>query len=99
MDRRLTALQQKIVYWRLDHPELPLSECVRQLGCSPTAVYKSVTNPRCIAKIKAVDDLIDDYRVMGIGERKRKLTEIARADLTDFVADDGVVTLKASPAL
>src|SRR3990167_610806 len=91
MARRLTALQEKIVYCRLDHPEWPLSEVVRHLKCSPTAVYKSVDNPRCKAKIDAVNALVDDYRVMGIRERKIKLTEIARATLPDFLDADGEV--------
>lgn len=99
INRRLTALQEKILMWRLDHPDGSLSECTRALKCSYTAVIKTTTNPRCIARVKEIKDMVDKAKVMSIQERQERLSEIGRARLTDFVDSEGTITLKPSSAL
>jgi hypothetical protein len=49
------------------------------------------------ARIKELKQKSEDASVMNLLERKRRLSDIARAVIPDFVGDDGIKVTKDSP--
>ena len=56
-----------------------------------------LTNPNIKARLKELQQAAEDAAVMTVVERKRKLSVIGRAELTDFIVDDEPVLSKNTP--
>lgn len=98
--RRLTSLQEKILYYRMEHPEMSLTQVTTNLNCSYTAVIKTTTNPACVAFEQEIKAMMDKRLIMGLEERQRRLSVHGRAVITDFVQPDGSITIdKDNPAI
>ncbi len=91
--RRVTALQEKILYYRMEHPDVKLSDVSRTLKCSQTAVYHTTVNPACVAFENEIKAAVKRFAVMGLEERQKRLSEIARATITDVIDETGKVKL------
>lgn len=96
--RRLTHLQERIIAYRLDHPEMLLSQIARELKCSYQAVVQAVKNPWCQEREDELRGQVDKTRVASLQERQEKLTQIIRAKVTDYFDENGKVKVtKESP--
>src|SRR3990167_8767220 len=91
--QRLTLLQEKIILYRFEHPEMPLNQIAKNLDVEWKTVWKTTTNPICVARENALKERIDKRQVMQRQERLETLTTIARADITDVVSPDGSITI------
>ena len=56
-------------------------------------------NPKVVKRLEALTDRAYLPHIMRVAERKARLSEIGKANLTDFVDNDGNITLKPSAAL
>jgi len=84
---RLTQKQETfcLKYFELGNA----TEAAKLAGYSPKTAYsignENLKKPEIQARIKELRQRVEDEIVMNVLERKRKLTEIARARLTDFM--------------
>lgn len=92
-NRDITSLQHEIIGWRMEHPTRPLSECHRELKCSPSAVYNTTTNPRCKAIYDELVALTQTARCLSFQEKREALAEVVRSDITQFIDKDGKIEL------
>jgi len=97
--QKLTPLQEKILYYRFDHPEMSLTQVAKNLHVQWKTVGKTTTNPICVARENEIRALVDRARVMQRQERLETLTTIARADITDVVSPDGKITITPGKTL
>ena len=58
---------------------------------------ENLTKPYILARVEELRQKAEDDSVAGVLERKQRLTEIARADIPDYVSEDGIKVDKSSP--
>ena len=77
------------------------SEAARLAGYSAhTAAVtgrKNLLKPAIQERIQELRQVAEDAMIMGVVERKRRLSEIARANIPDYIAEDGIKVSKESP--
>ena len=103
--KHITEKQEKfcIKYYQLGNA----SEAARLAGYSPKFAGNNITqildSPLVQARLKELREeeekileRIQSRAVMGVAERKMRLTEIARANIPDFVTEEGIKVKKDS---
>lgn len=99
MSKRLTQKQDTfcLKYFELGNA----GESARLAGYSPNTAYtigaENLLKPQIIARIDQLRQMAEDASIATVVERKQRLTEIARANIPDFVTDDGIRVSKESP--
>ena len=97
--RHLTQKQEQFClnYVKMENA----AEAARQAGYSLKWANYNTTHilekPLVQARLKELRQKAEDDSVMCLLERKQRLSEIARATIPDFVAEDGIKVEKASP--
>jgi len=77
------------------------SEAARIAGYSTKTAgaigRENLQKPRIVDRISQLRKKAEDASVMSVVERKQRLTEIARANIPDYVSPDGIKVEKKSP--
>jgi len=94
----MTRLTQKMETFCLKYCELGhAAEAAIQAGYSKksiaTIAAHTMKNPLVIARIAELRQKAEDASVMTVQERKQKLSDIGRADVTEFVDQEGNIDL------
>lgn len=70
-------------------------------NCKPSVAYTVATEnlkkPQIAARIAELRQRLEDATIMDVRERRQRLSEIARANLTDYVTETGIKVDGASP--
>jgi phage terminase small subunit len=97
--RRLTQKQDRFCWKYLELPSV--TDAMIAAGYSPKYACQNsahVLNSAVVqTRIQELKQKAEDDSVMNLLERKRRLSEIARAVIPDFVGDDGIKVTKDIP--
>ena len=99
--KRLTAKQEAFCIFYFQ--DRNATQAAIKAGYSPHLVDTNVShlldNTRIRERIAECEAKAESDAIGTVSERKKRLTEIYRANLTDFVDGDGNITLKPSAAI
>ena len=77
------------------------SEAAKIAKYSPKTAYvmgaENLSKPKIQARIQELRQKAEDASVANVLERKQRLTEIARANIPDYITEDGIKVEKQSP--
>ena len=72
---------------------------VKSLAVAGAAATRLLKTVKILARLRELQAKAESDAVGTVLERKQRLTEIYRANLTDFIDKDGIITLKPTAAL